>query len=101
MITLFFNWDIRSEKDQRDYLTFIFNDYLPTMGRLGINIKDAWLNEFGDGSEIMALGECEDLPTVRQIWRSREYRSLENRLLGFVENYSKYVARRNIKSTGT
>jgi hypothetical protein len=99
MSTIFFYWDIRPEKD-KEYMDFIFNDYIPSMSRVGINITDGWLRIAGDGPQIMALGECEDYPTIRQAMDSREFRAAEIRLLDHVENYSKHLARRDIKSEG-
>lgn len=97
MSTIFFYWDIKPDKD-KDYMDFIFNDYLPSMSRLGINVTDGWLKMAGEGPQIMALGESDDYPTVRQALGSREFRATENRLLTYVENYSKHIARRNIKN---
>jgi hypothetical protein len=99
MSTIFFYWDIKPEKD-REYMDFIFNDYLPSMARLGVNVTDGWLKIAGDGPQIMALGESDDYPTARQAMDSREFRAIEGRLLNYVENYSKRVAKRDIKSEG-
>src|SRR5438067_382474 len=100
MITLFFYWDIRAGQDQQEYLNFIFNEYRPTMAGLGLEINDAWLKVTGEGTQIMALCESDDLATARLALRSREFRSLEKRLLAYVENYSRRIARRDIKSKG-
>lgn len=97
MSTIFFYWDIKPDKD-KDYMDFIFNDYLPSMSRLGITVTDGWLKMAGEGPQIMALGESDDHATTRQALGSREFRATENRLLMYVENYSKHVARRNIKN---
>ncbi len=99
MSTIFFYWDIRPEKD-KEYMDFIFNDYLPSMARLGISVTDGWLKMAGEGPQIMALGESDDYTKARQALDSREFRATETRLLNYVENYSKHLARRDIKSEG-
>ncbi len=99
MSTIFFNWDIRPEKE-REYRDFISNDYLPSLAKLGINVSDGWFKLAGDGSQVMYLGESDDYPTALQVLDSREFRAAETRLLHYVENYSKHVARRDIKSEG-
>ncbi len=96
MSTIFFYWDIKPDKD-KEYMDFIFNDYLPSMSRLGISVTDGWLKIAGEGSQIIALGESEDVATALSAIESREFRATENRLLNYVENYSKHVGRRDIK----
>ncbi len=99
MSTIFFYWDIKPDRD-KEYMDFIFNDYLPSMSRLGINVTDGWLKMAGDGPQIMALGESEDVATTISALGSREFRATESRLLNYVENYSKHIGRRDIKSEG-
>lgn len=97
MSTIFFYWDIKPEKD-KEYMDFIFNDYLPSMARVGISVTDGWLKVAGEGSQIIALGESDDYATAHAAIQSREFRATEARLLQFVGNYSKHLAKRNIKS---
>ena len=97
MSTIFFYWDIKPDKD-KDYMNFIFNDYLPSMSRLGITVSDGWLKIAGEGSQIIALGESEDSATAINALKSREFRATETRLLAYVDNYSKHLARRDVKS---
>lgn len=99
MSTIFFYWDIRPEKD-REYMDFYFNECLPGMSRVGITVADVWLKVAGEGPQIMALGESDGPDTARQAIESADFRSLETRLQTYVENYSKRLARRNIKSEG-
>ncbi|MEI6043255.1 MAG: hypothetical protein WCS37_02570 [Chloroflexota bacterium] len=99
MSTIFFYWDIRPEKD-KEYMDFIFSDYLPSMSRMGISVTDGWLKVAGEGPQIMALGESDDYLTIHQALDSREFRAIETRLQNHVENYSKHLARRDIKSEG-
>ncbi len=97
MSTVFFYWDIKPEKD-KEYMDFIFNDYLPSMSRLGISVTDGWLKVAGEGAQIIALGESEDRATTLSALQSREFLATETRLLHYVENYSKHIARRKQKS---
>jgi hypothetical protein len=96
MSTIFFYWDVKPEKD-KEYMDFIFNEYLPSMARMGINVTDGWLKIAGEGSQIIALGESDDVITSISALESREFRATENRLLNYVENYSKHIGRRDIK----
>ena len=97
MSTIFFYWDIKPEKD-KEYMNFIFNDYLPSMSKIGISVTDGWLKVAGDGPQIMAVGESEDSATILTALETREFRAAEHRLQGYVTNYSKHLSRRNVKS---
>ena len=99
MSTVFFYWDIKPTKD-KDYLDFIFQDYLPSMAKMGISVTDGWLKVAGEGSQIIAVGECDDAATALTAFKSREFLATEARLLKFVDNYSKHLARRDNKIEG-
>jgi hypothetical protein len=99
MSTIFFCWDIRPDRD-REYRDFISNDYLPVLAKLGVDVTDGWFKVAGEGKQVMYLGESDDYPTAAQAIESREYRNIENRLMQYVTNYSKHLARRDIKSEG-
>lgn len=97
MSTIFFYWDVKQDKE-KEYFDFIWNDYLPSMGRLGITLNDGWVRIAGEGPQIMALGESDDYQAAVQALQSRDFRSIEARLLSFVENYSHRFAKRNSRS---
>jgi hypothetical protein len=100
MSTIFFFWDIQPDRD-REYLDFIMNDYLAAMARTGINMTDGWLKVAGEGPQIIALGESENYSSAVQAMESKDFQLIETRLLRYVENYSKYIAKRsNITSEG-
>ncbi len=99
MSTIFFYWDIKPEKD-REYMDFYFNECLPAMSKVGIYVSDVWLKVAGQGPQIIALGESDGPDTARKAISSREFGNLENRLQTYVENYSKHLTRRDIKSEG-
>lgn len=95
MNTMFFYWDIRSDKD-KEYREFIFNDYLPSMSRLGVNVTDGWFLMAGEGPQIIAIGEVENPKTIKSALESREFRAIESRLQNYVENYSKHIAQKQV-----
>lgn len=100
MSTIFFFWDIQADRD-REYLDFIMNDYLSAMARTGINLTDGWIKIAGEGSQVIALGESENYPAAVRAMESKEFQAIESRLLRYVENYTKFIARRsNITSEG-
>lgn len=100
MSTIFFFWDIQPERD-REYFEFITSEYLSSMARAGINLTDGWLKIAGEGSQVIALGESESYPAAVKAMDSAEFHAIEERLLNYVENYSKYIAKRsNITSEG-
>ena len=96
MNTIFFYWDVRSDKD-KEYQNFIFSEYLPAMSRMGITVIDGWLKMVGDGPQIIAVGEGANYDQVNTALNSREFKAIETRLFKYVENYSKHITR---KSTG-
>ncbi|NWJ48465.1 MAG: hypothetical protein HXX08_21625 [Chloroflexi bacterium] len=97
MSTLFFLWDIRSEKE-REYKDFISNEFLPLLGKLDMSVTDGWLKIAGEGPQMMYLAESDDLETAIQVLGSKELKAIETRLLPYVENYSKHLAHRDIKN---
>lgn len=96
MNTIYFNWDIRPDKD-KEYKEFIFRDYLPSMSRLGITVSDGWFRMAGEGPQIIAIGESDNYGVTKAAIESREFRTVEARLLNYVENYSKHIVRRSAR----
>ena len=99
MRSICFSWDIKSEKE-KDYMDFIFNEYLPSMTRMGITVTDGWYKMAGEGPQIMAMGEGENSTSVSRTMESREFHSLELRLLDYVENYSKQMIKSDVPRQG-
>ena len=99
MSAIFFCWDILPEKD-KEYRDFISNDYIPSLAMLNIDVADGWFKLAGDGQQVMYLGECNDINSAIKALESPELQSIELRLGNYVKNYSKHLAKRNIKSEG-
>ena len=95
MRSICFSWDIKSDKE-KEYMDFVFNEYLPAMTRMGITVTDGWYRMAGEGPQIMAIGEGDSVTSITQAMESREFHSLELRLLDYVENYSKQMVRNGV-----
>lgn len=93
-IKLLMNWDIKEGQDQ-EYFEFIVREWVPKITKLGIQPIMAWYTVYSRGTVPQIMAECvaEDLPTIRQILQSDEWKEIHEKLLEFVNNYTHKVVR--------
>ncbi len=91
-VKLLMYWDIKSGRDQ-DYYQFLIREWGPGITRLGIESSGAWWTIYSrqPAPQIMAEAIADDLPTMREILDSPEWKRLHTRLLEYVENYSQKI----------
>lgn len=80
-------WDIAAEHEQ-EYFEFVISEWVPGVQRLGLQPVDAWATVFGPYPQIQVGLLADDAPSVRKIMASKDWGALEDRLLGFVKNFS-------------
>ncbi len=91
-VKLLMYWDIKPGRDQ-DYYQFLIREWGPGITRLGVEASGAWWTIYSrqPTPQIMAEAIADDLPTMREILDSPEWKQLHSRLLEYVENYSQKI----------
>jgi hypothetical protein len=83
---LLMQWDINPGHDSQ-YLEFIVREFVPSVGRLGLQIVDAWYTLYGDQPQILVAGVAPDEQKLRQILVSPEWAKLMDSLSKYVNNF--------------
>jgi hypothetical protein len=87
------NWDIRAGRDQ-EYFEFVVREWVPTIQRLGLRPTGAWYTVYSrdkEAPQIMTESIASDLPTMRSILDTDDWKSLNEKLQEYVENYSQKI----------
>lgn len=94
-VKVIMTWDIAADHEQ-EYFEFVIGEWVPGVQRLGFQPIDAWATVFGAYPQIQVGLLADNAPKARELMGSRDWDALEERLLGFVKNYSyKVVSARN------
>jgi hypothetical protein len=80
-------WDITPEKE-REYFEFVVRDFIPGLQRLGFELNDAWATVYGKHPQILVGATLPDMPKVKKVLVSDEWKKLHDQLLGFVQNFT-------------
>jgi len=83
-------WDIMPGKFD-DYSTFVTNEYIPALQKLGIRLVGGYYVVVGEGPRIVAVAEVENEDSLHRSLGTKEYRIISNRLLQYVWKYSSKV----------
>jgi hypothetical protein len=86
-VKVIMTWDIASDHDQ-EYFEFVIGEWVPGVQRLGFQPVDAWLTVFGSYPQIQVGLLADNEPKARELLDSTDWRTLEDRLLTFVSNFS-------------
>jgi hypothetical protein len=91
-VKLLMYWDIKSGRDQ-DYYQFLIREWAPGITRLGVEASGAWWTIYSrnPAPQIMAEAIAEDLPSMKEVLNSPEWKQLHQKLLEYVENYSQKI----------
>lgn len=92
-VKLLLNWDIRAGRDQ-EYFEFVVREWVPTIQRLGLRPTGAWYTVYSrdkDAPQIMTESIASDLPTMRSILSTEDWKALNDKLQEYVENYSRKI----------
>lgn len=92
-VKLVMNWDIRAGRDQ-EYFEFVVREWVPTIQRLGLRPTGAWYTVYSrekDIPQIMTESIASDLSTMRAILDTDDWKSLNDKLQEYVENYSQKI----------
>ena len=86
-VKVIMTWDIAPERDQ-EYFDFVIGEFVPGVQRLGLQPAEAWATIYGSYPQIQVGLIASDLPQARRILASADWVLLQERLSGFVKNYS-------------
>lgn len=86
-VKVIMTWDIAAERDQ-EYFEFIIGEFVPGVQRLGLQPAEAWATLYGAYPQIQVGLLAADAPEARRVLASAEWGLLQDRLFGYVKNYS-------------
>lgn len=93
-VKIIMTWDIAAERD-REYFEFVVGEFVPGVQRLGLQPTEAWATLYGEYPQIQVGLLAADEVEARRVLASPEWTLLQDRLFGYVKNYSyKIVAAR-------
>jgi hypothetical protein len=80
-------WDIAPEKE-REYFEFVVREFIPGLQRQGLELNDAWATVYGKHPQILIGATLPDMPKVKKVLTSDEWKKLHDKLLGYVQNFT-------------
>ncbi len=86
-VKVIMTWDIAAERDQ-EYFEFVIGEFVPGVQRLGLQPSEAWATLYGSYPQIQVGLLASDEMKAREVLASPEWEQLQDRLFGFVKNYS-------------
>ncbi|MCB9451283.1 MAG: hypothetical protein H6672_07570 [Anaerolineaceae bacterium] len=78
---------------QEPYYQFIMNEFLPGMQNMGIYPIAAYHTAYGDYPVRQLDFVTENLDTVREVFESERWVTLEDRLKSFIIHYDRKIVR--------
>ncbi len=86
-VKVIMTWDIAPERDQ-EYFEFVIGEFVPGVQRLGLQPSEAWATIYGSYPQIQVGLLASDETQARRILASPDWAILQDRLFGYVKNYS-------------
>ena len=86
-VKVIMTWDIAPERDQ-EYFEFVIGEFVPGVQRLGLQPAEAWATLYGSYPQIQVGLLAPDASEARRVLASPEWGLLQDRLFGYVNNYS-------------
>ena len=86
-VKVLMTWDIAAERDQ-EYFEFVIGEFVPGVQRLGLQPAEAWATLYGPYPQIQVGLLATDAHEARRVLASPEWNMLQERLFGYVKNYS-------------
>lgn len=94
-VKVIMTWDIAADREQ-EYFEFVIGEWVPGVQRLGFQPVDAWATVFGAYPQIQVGLLADNEPKAREMLHSRDWKTLEDRLLSFVSNFSYKVVQARV-----
>lgn len=86
-VKIILTWDIAAEHEQ-EYFEFVLGDFVPGVQRLGLLPTDAWATMYGEYPQIQVGMISPSYEQAQQAINSDGWRNLQDKLYGFVHNYT-------------
>jgi hypothetical protein len=97
MVRLLLKWDIKPGREQ-PYFEFVMREFAPGLMQLGIEPAEVWYTIYGDGPQMLTIGEISNTERLQQILDGSSWQKLRGKLLLYVINYSQQVVPDNNRS---
>lgn len=97
MVRLLMKWDIKVGREQ-PYFEFVMREFAPGLMQLGIEPAEVWYTIFGNGPQMLTIGEVNSLEKIHAILQSSEWKKLHGKLLLYVTNYAQRVVSQNSRT---
>jgi len=89
-VKLIMSWDITPNRE-REYFEFVVREFIPGVQHLGLELTDAWATAYGNQPQIMVGAVSHSRAQIRQVLRSEDWQSLNNKLMDYVLNYTQKI----------
>ena len=86
MVKLVMSWNIKTQEEPA-YFEFVVQEFAPRIMKLGIRPTEAWYTVYGEGPQIITVGEATDRETLDRALSSDDWSELMKKLDGFVTDY--------------
>ncbi len=86
-VKIIMTWDIASDHEQ-EYFEFVIGEWVPRVQQLGLQPTDAWATVYGAYPQIQVGLLADSAPDARRVLNSKDWDSLQSRLLTYVHNFS-------------
>ena len=73
-------------------------EFAPGLMQLGIEPAEVWYTIFGNGPQMLTIGEVNSLEKIHAILQSSEWKKLHGKLLLYVTNYAQRVVSQNSRT---
>ena len=87
MIRLLMQWDIKMGREQ-DFSEFVVREFAPKLMQLGIEPNEVLYTMYGEGPQMLTIGAVDSREKLLEILDSDAWQELQDKLLGFVTNYT-------------
>jgi hypothetical protein len=87
-------WDIKMGREQ-PYFEFVMREFAPGLMQLGIEPAEVWYTIYGDGPQMLTIGEVGTSEKLQAILQSVEWKQLQGKLMLYVTNYNERIVPHN------
>jgi hypothetical protein len=90
MVKLIMSWNIKTDEEPA-YFEFMVQEFAPRIMKLGMRPTEAWYTVYGEGPQIITVGEAADRETLDSALQSDEWSELLEKLNRFVTDYKQKI----------
>ena len=90
MVKLVMSWNIKSNEEPA-YFEFVVQEFAPRIMKLGVRPTEAWYTVYGEGPQIITVGEADDRETLDRALESEAWSELMGKLQQFVTDYRQKI----------